>query len=145
MNITLYSLFHTVDWNSVHPYLIKYHPECKKNLDTYKHSYKEILTIPLVSNDELTLVFDRETNDYIQLFCIDKYNIKYNIYPNWEYWLSLYVDPSVIQTYTYPEIVSICLWEMTFYGFTNDKISKFMDKLSKLCNNSKSNTKWRTL
>ena len=43
----------------------------------------------------------------------------------WEEWLAIRVPQSLFEKMTAAEIVAHCVWEMTFYGFTQEKIAAF--------------------
>jgi hypothetical protein len=47
----------------------------------------------------------------------------------WEEWLAVRVPRSLLAKMTAAEIVAHCLWEMTFYGFTQEKIAAFRAEL----------------
>jgi hypothetical protein len=47
----------------------------------------------------------------------------------WEEWLALRVPQSLLDKMTATEIVAHSVWEMTFYGFTQEKIAAFRAEL----------------
>jgi hypothetical protein len=47
----------------------------------------------------------------------------------WEEWLALRVPQSLLDKMTAAEIVAHCVWEMTFYGFSQEKIAAFRAEL----------------
>jgi hypothetical protein len=47
----------------------------------------------------------------------------------WEEWLAIRVPQSLLEKMTPAEIVCHCVWEMTFYGFTQEKIAAFRTEL----------------
>jgi hypothetical protein len=47
----------------------------------------------------------------------------------WEEWLALRVPQLLLDKMTAAEIVAHCVWEMTFYGFTQEKIAAFRAEL----------------
>jgi hypothetical protein len=47
----------------------------------------------------------------------------------WKEWLGMKLSQSTVDNYSDKEIVSHCLWEMTYYGFTEEKIKELMDKI----------------
>ena len=47
----------------------------------------------------------------------------------WEEWIALHVPQSLLDKMTAAEIVAHCVWEMTFYGFTQEKIAAFRAEL----------------
>lgn len=47
----------------------------------------------------------------------------------WAEWLAIRVPQSLLDKMTAAEIVAHCVWEMTFYGFTQEKIGAFRAEL----------------
>ena len=47
----------------------------------------------------------------------------------WDEWLALRVPQSLLDKMTAAEIVAHCVWEMTFYGCTQEKIAAFRAEL----------------
>ena len=47
----------------------------------------------------------------------------------WDEWLALRVPQLLLDNMTAGEIVAHCVWEMTFYGFTQEKIAAFRAEL----------------
>ena len=52
----------------------------------------------------------------------------FNLSP-WAEWLAVQVPHSLLDKMTAAEIVAHCVWEMTFYGFTQEKIAAFRAEL----------------
>ena len=52
-------------------------------------------------------------------------------YMPWSEWLGCEVDKQVFKKMPKEEIAAHCLWEMTFMGFTQDKIRKKLNALKK--------------
>ena len=50
-------------------------------------------------------------------------------FTDWAKWLGMEIDPETVARYSEPEIIGHCLWEMTFYGFSQEKIQKFIDDM----------------
>ena len=46
-------------------------------------------------------------------------------------WLGYEVSPKVLKKMSKEEIMAHCLWEMTFMGFTQNKIRRELNKLKK--------------
>jgi antitoxin (DNA-binding transcriptional repressor) of toxin-antitoxin stability system len=51
----------------------------------------------------------------------------------WEEWLGMQIDSETLDTFAPPAIVAHCLWEMTFHGFTQEKIEAFELELKQEC------------
>lgn len=50
----------------------------------------------------------------------------------WKDWVSMYITQETLDNLSYNEIVGACLWEMTFFGFEEDKIKERLDKMIKI-------------
>ncbi len=62
-------------------------------------------------------------------------------FTDWAEWLGMEIDSETAARYSEPEIIGHCLWEMTFFGFSEDKIRKFMDDVEE----SVRSGEWHTL
>jgi hypothetical protein len=49
----------------------------------------------------------------------------------WAEWLAIQVPQSLLDKMTAAEIVAHCVWEMTFYGFTQEKIVEFRAEMER--------------
>lgn len=48
-----------------------------------------------------------------------------------EEWLGMEIQDDTLASYSPDEILAHCLWEMTFYGFTEGEVDEFKDFLNK--------------
>jgi hypothetical protein len=39
------------------------------------------------------------------------------------------IEPKTLREFRYAEIAAACLWEMTFYGYEQDKIQKLLEDI----------------
>ena len=49
----------------------------------------------------------------------------------WEDWLAIRIPRSLLDRLPAAEIVAHCVWEMTFYGFTQEKVAAFRADLER--------------
>ena len=80
---------------------------------------------------ELTPPVDRKDKPFWDVSCIkegDPNRCGLDLSP-WDEWLALRVPQSLLDKMTAAEIVAHCVWEMTFYGFTPEKIAAFRAEL----------------
>lgn len=80
---------------------------------------------------ELTPPVDPEDQPFWDVSCIkegDPDRCGLDLSP-WDEWLALRVSQSLLDKMTAAEIVGHCVWEMTFYGFTQEKIAAFRAEL----------------
>lgn len=55
-------------------------------------------------------------------------------FTSWDKWLGMDIDEKTLQDFTEFEIISHCLYEMTFISFDQEIIQEEIDKLEKLAN-----------
>jgi hypothetical protein len=80
---------------------------------------------------ELTPPVDRKDKPFWDVSCIkedDPNRCGLDLSP-WDEWLALRAPQSLLDKMTAAEIVAHCIWEMTFYGFTQEKIAAFRAEL----------------
>ena len=80
---------------------------------------------------ELTPPVDPKDKPFWDVSCIkegDPNRCGLDLSP-WDEWLALRVPQSLLDKMTATEIVAHCVWEMTFYGFTEEKIAAFRAEL----------------
>ena len=49
----------------------------------------------------------------------------------WEEWLAISVPQSLLDKLAAADIVAHCVWDMTFYGFTQERIAETRAKLDR--------------
>jgi hypothetical protein len=52
-------------------------------------------------------------------------------FTSWDKWLGMDIDQKTLLDFTELEIISHCLYEMTFYGFDQDEIQNEMEEINK--------------
>lgn len=71
-------------------------------------------------------------NEGMGILINNKTTISYALdFTPWEEWLGMDIDKESLQAFPETEIISHCLYEMTFYGFTQKKIQKEWKKIEK--------------
>lgn len=119
--------------------LLKLYPGQKKNIKGYEHVFQTIkLMRPRYNKEGMVIYIEkvgRGKNAYFSVsgVCTQKkikqpYAIEYT---SWSKWLGCEVDKQVLKKMTKEEITAHCLWEMTFAGFTQDKIRQEINMLRK--------------
>lgn len=119
--------------------LLRLYPEQKNNINGYKDVFETLCLMRPRYNKE-GMVIDikricRGKNAYFAVsgICIEKdtqqsYALEYT---SWSNWLGYEVAKSVLKKMPKDEIVAHCLWEMTFAGFTQEKIWRKISALKK--------------
>ncbi|MBI5099563.1 MAG: hypothetical protein HZB30_10035 [Nitrospirae bacterium] len=110
--------------------LLELYPDQKKVINGYKYVFQTLRLMRYRYNKE-GLVIDirkvgRGKNAY---FCVSGLCTEKGIqqsyaleYTPWSKWLGYEVDKKVLKKMPKEEIIAHCFWEMTFMGFTQDKI-----------------------
>lgn len=119
--------------------LLKHYPDQKKNIKGYKYVFETLrLMRPRDSKEEMIIDIrrvGRGRNAYFDVSGMCKENGKeqsYGIeYTPWSKWLGYEINKKVLKKMTKEEIAAHCLWEMTFAGFTQDKIRRQINMLRK--------------
>lgn len=119
--------------------LLELYPDQKKLMKGYKYVFQTLkLMRPRYSKEGMVIDIERVgrgKNAYFSVsgVCTQKgtkqlYALEYT---PWSEWLGCEVDKQVLNKMTKEEITAHCLWEMTFVGFTQDKIRREINMLKK--------------
>ncbi|MEW6740084.1 MAG: DUF6557 family protein [Nitrospirota bacterium] len=119
--------------------LLALYPDQKHNIIGYKNVFETLKQMRPRYNKE-GMVIDikrvgRGKNEYFDVsgICLEK-DVKQSYaleYTSWSKWLGYEVSPKVLKRMLKEEIIAHCLWEMTFMGFTQNKIRRELNKLKK--------------
>ena len=119
--------------------LLRLYPNQKKNIKGYKYVFQTLRLMSLRYSKERMVIdvsrLGRGRKAYFSVsgVCTEK-GIKQSYaieYMPWSEWLGCEVDKQVFKKMPKEEIAAHCLWEMTFMGFTQDKIRKKLNALKK--------------
>jgi hypothetical protein len=127
------------NFKSVKEALLRLYPDQKKNIKGYKYVFQTLRFMRPRYNKDVMVIDIRKVgrgkNAYFSVsgVCIEK-GIKqsYGIeYMPWSEWLVCEVDKQIFKKMLNDEIVAHCLWEMTFMGFTQNKIRRELNVLKR--------------
>ncbi len=119
--------------------LLELYPDRKKLIKGYKYVFKTLkLMRPRYGKEGMVIDIEkvgRGKNAYFSVsgVCTQK-GIKQSYaieYTPWSEWLGCEVDRKVLRKMPREEVAAHCLWEMTFAGFTQDKIRNEIKMLRK--------------
>lgn len=136
---TLYELIREVDFDRVFDRIVFYYESEKENKDGYREAFNTLLKKKQRVhhlNDlfiEIEIVNDCGTN-YLDTFGISlkNPNIRYGIEVcTWSQWLTMFITKKTLSSLGKEDIVAGCLYEMTFFGFSEESI---MDEKEKMYN-----------
>lgn len=131
--------------------ILRVYPDQDKNIEGYKHVFDSLKLLtptqtdmrivieniwdpstkeyyPDVSGKNGTLVGehtpkgeDDANSDQEQSFGIE--------FQEWSEWLDMELDANTLENFSEEEIIAHCLWEMTFFGYTQEEIQKTLDEI----------------
>jgi hypothetical protein len=150
------------DWDDVHPTLMQLYPGREKNIEGYKQVFEELRTLKPVETEMYIViedVFDEYDKEYYahvsgkdgtlnkesdpEYFKDDEIGnqeVSYAIeFTDWAQWLAMDIDHESLLKYSELDIIAHCLWEMTFYGFTQEDIKKAIDEIDKSVEEARNN------
>ena len=119
--------------------LLRFYPDQKKNIKGYRYVFQTLRLMKPRYNKEGMIIDIRKVgrgrNAYFSVsgVCREK-GIKQSFgieYMPWSKWLGCEVNKQILKKMTKDEIVAHCLWEMTFMGFTQNKIRRELNVLKR--------------
>lgn len=139
-------------WDDVRPDLLRLYPDEEKTLDSYRRVYASLQALQPVES-RLRICIETATNDldgttYEDVAGKDGTTRRATApeakwddeqgneetafaieLTDWAEWLGMAIDPDTTARYSETDIIGHCLWEMTFFGYTQEKIREFADDL----------------
>ena len=130
----LYQLIQTNSWLSVQLTLLNLYPDQEDNISAYESIYSELKQMSEVNTDMqivLKQCFDDETGEesYVDVSGCkesddkDIFSESYAIeFTPWNNWLGMTIKKNTLSEFNELEILSHCLYEMTFVGYNEEDI-----------------------
>lgn len=128
-------LIHTNSWLSVATILLELYPDEAENISAYQDVFEKLSLIP-AENSELSISVTKQMDDYDGEAYIDvsgtyehpknddeKYSQAIE-FTAWKHWLGMKIGQESLNDFSELEIISHCLYEMTFVGFEEDAIQE---------------------
>jgi hypothetical protein len=139
-------------WDEIGPILVKLYPDQEDNLADYRHVFETLRTIQpaettmrifieevwdeftgkyyaSVSGKDGTLRKD-EPSEAVGDDALGDQEVSYAIeLTDWAEWLGMAIDAETLSSYSEVEIIAYCLWEMTFFGYSQADIQQAIDEL----------------
>lgn len=134
---TLYNLLRLVDFESVFSRLIFWFSDQEKSKDAYKTVFDNLLRMSQNKHNLNDLFIKIETDKDLDCEYMDVYGVKYNksniryglSFMSWSDWITMFIDNDTINSFSNEDIVAGCLYEMTFFGFSEEKVLDKRDKM----------------
>lgn len=136
--MNLKELITKMTWEEVCNTFLSIYPDQKEGIIEYQTVYKKLCKkVPVKS--KMVLCFENhESDEYIEVYgtngttrddeSLEQFTM--SLTP-WTEWLGSSISQKALDIFTYEEIISYCLFDMTFYGFTEAKIKSFGKELNK--------------
>lgn len=135
---TFSELLGQVNFDDVFKELTRWFNDQEKNESGYRNVFFTLLDKTprrhklddLFINIEKVKEEDSTWLDVSGVHVAKKDKVTYGIeFEPWDEWISMYVTQHTLDTLTKEEIVAACLYEMTFFGFTDSKVQSERDRL----------------
>jgi len=149
-------------WDDVYSTFMQLYPDQEKNIEGHKRVLEELRTLEPVETKMCIViedVFDEYDKEYYahvsgkdgtlnkesdpEHFKDDEVGNQEVLnaieFTDWGEWLAMEIEQESLSKYSELDIIGHCLWEMTFYGFTQEKIKKQLAQLEKEAEEAKKN------
>lgn len=149
--MNFYELIKTNNWLSVSMTLTNLYPDQLKSIEMYESVFESIQRMTITESDiqiVLQQCNDEENNEesYVDVSGSKKNsnfesteNLAIEFVP-WTEWLGMAVGQETMIEFSELEIVSHCLYEMTFVGFDEEEIQKQFSSINKTVDDCKNMT-----
>lgn len=143
----LQQLIKSNNWLSIEMTLLNLYPDQKKIISEYRNVFEMIQLLEPFDNDMLIVLteYESDTLDYTEekTFYVDvsgrklindptSFSNSYAIeFESWEKWLGMKLSPETLENFNELEIISHCLYEMTFCGYEQEEIQEQLQSIKK--------------
>ena len=124
--MTLKELIQPTPWQDIAIALVTAYPNQRKLLEGYQIVFETLkLMDPKESNLTLHVIYDDSDSEDgghdVYGTKTDKPDERWGLlFVSWAEWLGMELAPETISSYAPSQIAALCLFEMTFFGFTED-------------------------
>jgi len=129
----LYHLIHKHPWEEIQAALVRLYPDHESELEGYQEVFEKLKTLTPVSSDfqlQVELVYSEHAGEYhIETKSINLAQGKGKPgslfvleFTPWSKWLGMELDIKTLEKFSEFDIIAHCLYEMTFFGFTQEDI-----------------------
>jgi hypothetical protein len=146
----LSQLIETNNWLSIKLTLLSLYPDQVKSIDSYNRVYEQLLQTAFVESEYEIVCkncFEENEEDYIQVSGIKKTEkqeekpVGYALeFKPWNEWLGMNISANTLAEFNELEIISHCLFEMTFCGFEEEEIQTHFKEIEKASEDFKNMT-----
>ena len=134
----LFDLLKDVEFETVFTKLCFWFSDQEKSEEGYRDVFNKLQAMtPKKHNlNDLFISIQKENDDGIEYLHVHGIHVIGNDDGNyglefceWVDWVSMYITKETLDLLSKEEIVAGCLYEMTFFGFTEDRIKQELDKM----------------
>jgi len=138
VNMNLKYIADSLQWHDIEKFLIerdtKDDKDGKQNLPGYEKVLEELKTLT-PQDSELIIIMEHVVEDHDEwdnIHALDPTdNETYAIeFTPWEEWLGMEIDWKSLAEFGPQRLLAMCIWEMTWAGFTQEEIRARLDELS---------------
>ena len=134
--VTLYDLIREVNFEDVFSRVCYYYPSQCDSKDGYEMAFNELLGKKQKKHriDDLFInveIVEDEDEYYLDVTGVNtKSGVHYGIeLSKWTDWLTMFITKETLDRLSKEDIVAGCLYELTFFGFTENKVLERKDKM----------------
>jgi len=127
--MTFKELLSQSDWKEVWITLSGLFPEYVELMDSYRTAYDELKRLKPDDGNIRLFIGRYDPHGVIPFYvlgfeddCPKGVSLKFSL---WEKWLGASVDESILSQYQQAEVVAICLYDMTWSGFSSEEVQAF--------------------
>ncbi|VGO16188.1 hypothetical protein PDESU_04778 [Pontiella desulfatans] len=157
--MTLYDLFHRIDWAALSNRLAKLYPDQANQLPEYEAAFNSLRLVapeetrmriivqqtfreglddePFVEVSGKDGTLNKEQDDFQYMnqasegtFANRETSYALSLSP-WNEWLGMEIDAATAEHYSDEDILAHCLWEMTWHGFEEESIQEQKKELDR--------------
>lgn len=142
--MTLKDLFQRTPWPAVRRSLLRYFPAARKELGQMEKAYLGLLpAAPVRSGTRIYVAYPQKARAGADVppdvFGLDgekdgkgrekRWALEYE---PWEKWLGMEIDPAAGESFADADIAALCLYEMTFLSYDQEKIQARAKELARI-------------
>ncbi|NHJ40325.1 MAG: hypothetical protein FK731_09860 [Asgard group archaeon] len=136
----LKELVRKFEWNSLEKRMEELYPDMKENLSKFEIVLNELKKLKMEEPEEnITIIVENfsqeKEGEIITWFEVTGFDPENEYYYGismmpWEKWLGMEINQKSIEEYSLKDLLVHILWEMTYYGFTQEEIREIKEQLS---------------
>lgn len=130
--MTFRELLEIVEWENVKESIMNLYPSYQHSIAGFESAFNELKKIdPPNGNTSLEIVIEKD-DDGSRVFGHENDEEWAVEYTSWDKWLNFRVRESDLQMMSKADYVAHCLWELTWNGYTNQKVIEAISDLDNL-------------